>query len=170
MPAAFSPDGSTLLLERDAARVQDAEVVARPLGRRTAAGDRPQAEQPSFSPDGTRIALISYRDGLRVQTGDGPVPIGELYVVDADGAQPRRLTRTKTAQESQPSWSPSGERVAFLRAPGSGGLGFGTTLMQANADGSCARRVTGGTGRLAPALYGPAWQPGSGREAGPLSC
>lgn len=170
VPAAFSPDGSTLLLERDREPGWDSEVVARPLGGGPLRVIARRAEQPDYSPDGTRIALIDYRDGLTVETGDRPAPIGELYVVDADGSRPQRLTRTKTSQESQPDWSPSGERIAFLRIPGPGGLGFGSTLMQMNSDGSCLRRVTGGQGRSAPALYGPAWQPGPGREALRLTC
>lgn len=170
IPAAFSPDGSILLLERDREPGWNSEIVARPLAGGPLRVIARRAEQPAYAPDGTQIALIDYRDGLTVETGDGPAAIGELYLVAADGTRPRRLTRSKTAQESQPSWSPSGERIAFVRVPGPGGLGFGSTLMQANADGSCARRVTGGSGRTAPALYGPAWQPGPGREAGPISC
>lgn len=170
LPASFSPDGATLLIERDRGSGQAPEVLARDLGGGPLRLIAREAEDPAFSPDGTRIALVSYRDGLTVRTARGPEPVGDLFVVAADGSQPRRLTRTRTVQESQPSWSPSGARLAFLRTTGPGGLGFGTTLMQANADGGCARRVTGGRGRSAPVLYGPAWQPGPGREAGPLSC
>lgn len=168
-PAAYSPDGSTLLLERSG-RGGTPEVVALRPGKRSLRVIAREAEQPAFSPDGSRIALISYRDGLRAPGDDGPEPVGELYVVNADGSQPRRVTRSKEAQESQPSWSPDGARLAFLRARGPAGLGFGTTLVQANADGSCARRVTGSPGRRGPAIYGPAWRPGTGREAGPIIC
>jgi Tol biopolymer transport system component len=169
-PAAFSPDGSTLLLERDRRPGWGPEVVARSLRGGLLKVISRRAEDPAYSPDGTQIALIDYRDGFSVETGDRPSAVGELYVIDANGLHPRRLTFTKADQESQPSWSPSGERIAFLRVPGPGGLGFGSTMLQANADGSCARRVTGSSGRQAPALYGPAWQPGPGREAGPISC
>jgi dipeptidyl aminopeptidase/acylaminoacyl peptidase len=170
-PAAFSPDGSTLLLERDRAPGgRQPEVVARNLSGGPLRVIARGAEDPSYSPDGSSIALISYRDGLRLETGDGPAPVGEVYVVRADGSQPRRLTKTPRAQESQPSWSPSGGRIAFVRTPGPGGFGFGSTLFQVNADGACQRRVAGSSSRSAPALYGPAWQPGPGREAGPLSC
>lgn len=168
LPAAFSPNGSTLLIERD--RGQGPEVLAREHGggplRLIARG----AEDPAFSPDGTRIALVSYRDGLTVRTARGPEPVGELYVVAADGSGPRRLTTTRSAGESQPSWSPSGARIAFLRTPGPGGSGPGSKLMQVNADGSCPRRITGSSGRSAPVIYGPTWQPGPGREAMVLAC
>ncbi|MGE0066085.1 MAG: TolB family protein [Solirubrobacterales bacterium] len=169
-PAAFSPDGATLLLERDRKPGWNPEVVARSLRGGPLRVISLRAEDPAFSPDGTRIAMIDYRDRITVATGDGPAAVGELYVSAADGSRSRRLTATKSAQESQPSWSPSGQRIAFVRTPGPGGLGFGSTILQANADGSCARRVTGASGRQAAALYGPAWQPGPGREADPLSC
>jgi len=168
-PAAISPDGSTLLLERDRPH-QPAEIVARSLLDGSSRVIARNAEQPAYSPDGTRIAMIGYRDRLSVETADGPAPVGELYVTRADGSQPRRLTRTPRAQESQPSWDPSGSRISFLRVPGPGGLGFGTVLFQASPDGACLRRVTGSTGPRASALYGPVWQPGPGREVGPLSC
>lgn len=169
-PAAFSPDGATLLLERDRGPGASAEIVSRRL-----AGGPPRvlfrgAEDPAYSPDGSRIAFVSYRDGNEVGTAEGPEPVSELYVANADGSQPRRLTRTPGAQESQPGWAPGGLRLAFLRVPGPGGLGFGSLLLQANSDGSCPRRVTGATARRAAALYGPAWQPGPGREPGPLIC
>lgn len=169
-PAAYSPDGSTLLLERDRGAAWNPEVVALEPGRRSLRVIATGAEQPAYSPDGTRIALVSYRDGVARRGQAGLEPVGELYVLDADGTRPRRLTRTAGQHESQPAWSPDGARLAFLRVRGPAGLALGSTLIQANADGSCARRVTGGKGRAAPTLYGPAWQPGPGREAGAITC
>lgn len=169
-PAAFSPDGSTLLLERDRGPSWSPEVVGRDLASGPLQTLFRGAEDPAYSPDGTRIALVSYRDGLEVATAEGPEPVSELYIANADGSQPRRLTRTPRAQESQPGWAPGGLRLAFLRVPGPGGLGFGSLLLQANSDGTCPRRVTGATGRRAAAFYGSRWQPGLGREPGPLSC
>ena len=157
-PSAFSPDGSTLLLEHDRQPGQNTEIVARPLAGGPLRAIARNAEQPAFSPDGTRIAMISYRDRLSVETADGPAPVGELYVIRADGSEPRRLTgptRPGVAAELESS----GSRIAFLRVPGPGGLGFGSLVLQVNPDGTCARRVTGSTARRASALYGPAWQP-----------
>jgi len=169
-PAAFSPDGATLLLERDRGPSWSPEIVSRSLTGGSLQILFRGAEDPAYSPDGTRIALVSYRDGLEVATAEGPEPVAELYVANSDGSQPRRLTRTPRAQESQPGWGPGGLRLAFLRVPGPGGLGFGSLLLQANSDGTCPRRVTGATGRRAAAFYGPAWQPGLGREPGWLNC
>jgi TolB protein len=57
---------------------------------------------PSYSPDGTRIAFISNRDGNM-----------EVYTVNRDGSGVRRLTNHPAA-EASPTWSPSGAQIAFV--------------------------------------------------------
>ena len=64
--------------------------------------------QPSWSPDGKRITFVSDRDG-HVMHG---IPTYEIYVMDADGGNPQRLTENR-ARDSQPSWSPDGKRIVF---------------------------------------------------------
>src|SRR6185503_11796449 len=56
---------------------------------------------PVFSPDGTRIAFMSYRDGQ-----------GEIYVMNVDGSNLHRLTN-HPANDITPTWSPSGTQIAF---------------------------------------------------------
>jgi Tol biopolymer transport system component len=56
---------------------------------------------PDWSPDGSRIAFVSNRDGNN-----------EIYVMDADGSDARRLT-TNAAWDNHPSWSPDGTQIAF---------------------------------------------------------
>jgi Tol biopolymer transport system component len=56
---------------------------------------------PRWSPDGRRIAF-----DLRAQGN------ADVYVIDADGATPRRLT-TDPATESVPSWSRDGKSLYF---------------------------------------------------------
>lgn len=57
---------------------------------------------PAYSPDGTRIAFMSARDGN-----------SEIYVANADGSNPRRLTNHQ-ANDSSPTWSPDGRAIAFV--------------------------------------------------------
>ena len=65
---------------------------------------------PSWSPDGKRIAFVSYRDG-HVHVIHG-LPTGEIYVMDNDGGNPQNLTNNPS-RDTSPSWSPDGKRIVF---------------------------------------------------------
>jgi Tol biopolymer transport system component len=54
-----------------------------------------------WSPDGSRIAFTSIRDGNL-----------ELYIMNADGGGVQRLTN-HPAEDKAPAWSPDGTRLAF---------------------------------------------------------
>lgn len=64
-------------------------------------------ERPSFSADGQSIVLTGHPDFTNDAT-----PSEELFLVNADGTNRRRLTATPT-DESQGSISPDGSRIAF---------------------------------------------------------
>ena len=87
------------------------------------------------------------------------------------GGTPVQLARIKGGL-AWPSWDPSGQRIAFTRL-GGGTLGEsshpheGNAVMQINADGTCLTKVISDPELT---LFGSAWQPGVGREAGPISC
>lgn len=60
----------------------------------------------TVSPDGSQVALILSRSGSP-----------DLWVMDASGGNPRRLTTTRE-EESSPCWSPDGRRVCFSSSAG----------------------------------------------------
>jgi TolB protein len=80
--------------------------------------------EPAWSRDGSTIAFASKRSGTF-----------DLFAMNADGSGTRHLTSTKE-DDTQPDWSPDGERIVFAR--GSSGR-----LFVIGADGAGARRLTG---------------------------
>lgn len=95
---------------------------------------------PSPSPDGARIAYVTDRDGNN-----------EIYVMNADGSSPHRLTNTP-ATEGSPSWTPDGARIVY--ASNAAGTTTGTFhIWIMNADGSGQRQLTqGATSEFQPAV------------------
>jgi uncharacterized protein YjdB len=63
--------------------------------------DTAAATEPAFSPDGSRIAFVSTRDGQP-----------EIYVMDADGTNAARLTNAP-APDGNPSFTADGQAVVF---------------------------------------------------------
>lgn len=170
VPGSFSPDGSTLLATRFAGRRQE-EIVAVRLSTGEVETVLRHATEPVYSPDGTKFALLRWRP-LRRRDGTRTVS-SDIFTIRADGSGLRRLTNTRFQDEAYPSWDPSGERLAFVRylpEPVESELaeiGVGASVMQMNADGTCPQEI------LEPsviAIYGAAWQPGPGREAGRIDC
>ena len=57
---------------------------------------------PNWSPDGTKIAFSSGRNGDR-----------EIFVMNSDGSNTINLTNYGAAWDDGPIWSPDGEKIAF---------------------------------------------------------
>lgn len=63
---------------------------------------------PAWSPDGTKIAFYSQRDHVPDHEG----PPQEIYVMNADGSNQKRITNNTTSDYC-PAWAPDGKRIAF---------------------------------------------------------
>jgi TolB protein len=105
-----------------------------------------QDESPVWSPSGKKIAFTHDQTEI-----SGPPPHNtEIYVMNADGSEPRRLT-TYAKEDSSPTWSPNGRWIAFVRGAGRDVPGG---IYVSKADGSSPFWVTDG-----PRDASPAWRP-----------
>ena len=71
--------------------------------------NRHDDSSPSWSPDGKRIAFASNRFAF---DGEKTLLSFDIYVIDADGSDPQRLTENRK-DDRDPSWSPDGKRIVF---------------------------------------------------------
>lgn len=159
-PSSFSRDGLMLAATREVGR-RPQEAVALPLdGSPIRVLARP-GEEPTYSPDGAKIAYLS-----RSRT----TPF-DVFEMNADGSEPVPLTETPRQGEIGLAWSPSGARLAFVRvnkpAKGAGAFGLHSAVIEMNADGSCERSVFSKPQSIS---FGVSWRPGPGRDPGPIVC
>jgi TolB protein len=117
------------------AKIFEGQAVANLSGER---GDG-QSFSPTFSPDGKSFAFASNRSGNM-----------DVFVANADGSQPKRLTTTQ-AKDTAPCFSPTGQEITFTSDRS------GTPqLWQMDNEGLNVRRLTSGSGNWND---GCAWNP-----------
>ncbi len=98
----YSPDGMKLVFQAghavylfDLATKKTTPVTAEPAS----------AMYPAWSPDGSRIAFMTRRNGH-----------AEIFTMSADGTDQRVLVSMPGFDAMNPRWSPDGTRIAFVRA------------------------------------------------------
>ncbi len=126
MSVDVSPDGRWIVFDllghvyRIPAEGGEAELLTRDAGVSV-------NYHPRFSPDGRTIAFISDRKGQ-----------DNLWIMDADGSDPRPVFTNLQARASMPAWTPDGEYILVrrrrVRSGGGGGEG-GTGIWMYHRDG-----------------------------------
>jgi Tol biopolymer transport system component len=164
MPALpqWSPSGQRVVLPGvgDAPEVLQTERTAAPSSQSDvlyASGSSIRAAQPET---GSARTVASRESGRVLNVTPSPdgskiayeVMGGPLVVMDADGAN-----RVEIGRGGDPSWSPDGEWVAFVRTEDDGHRITASELHAARADGSARAQLTDTPDRLE---MRPAWSPG----------
>ena len=101
---------------------------------------------PRISPDGDRVVFLR-----RQPNGDDEYE-STVYLVDIDGGDPRRLTLSE-GSDTEPRWSPSGDRIAFTSTRGADD--DRQQLWVLPVDGGEARRVTDVVGGVSEITWSP---------------
>lgn len=137
-PAGWSPDGWVVFNSVQPGRgtASILTYIVKADGTSLTPLLEPGDDSPAWSPDGSRIAFISDREGSY-----------SLYVMNANGTNVRKLSNLPGEDLFAPSWgyweneyspwSPDGTRIAFTNR-----VGQATALYVVDADGSGPRRLT----------------------------
>lgn len=165
--AAAARNGSIVFQGYDAAAGMSRLYVVQPNGRGLRALARAEApdSEPSWSPDGRRIAF------RRLADAGGLDERAQIFVVGADGRGLRNLTRASCGASclanEEPAWSPDGKRIAFVRSLGRPAparpRAVGIFVMDAN--GAHVRQLTQRSGTFRTEDRAPTWSPDGKRIA-----
>ena len=116
-----------------------------------------EARDLDWSPDGQQIVIE------RQANPHAPGYDFDLWLVNADGSNLRRLTDIPSMNVWMPNWSPDGKQVAFEAAPISGSGGGGQISVIDIATGATRQLTTGDTNTA------PFWVPSASLRIQPAS-
>jgi len=107
----WSPDGERIVFTRGEGEARDVYVINADGTGETRLTTSPEGEdRPAFSADGSKIRFLRYVDP----------DFFDIYEMDADGANARRLWHQDGAWAAGPAWSPQ-DRFVYFNLDTSGG-------------------------------------------------
>ena len=152
----WSPDGTEIAFDRWAPGSGTVSILVVPVG-----GGSPKVVSshlrhpgisdldPDWSPDGNRILFASdRRDTFQL----------DLWTMNTDGSDLRRLTNTPGLDEHDPAWSPDGRWITYAGQSSSHGASR-YQLYVSRANGASRRMITHACGSCAIINDEPSWQP-----------
>ena len=154
--ASWSPDGEKVVFDR---MVKKGEVIGdfeSAIFVMEADGQNPQRLTfepglnfaPSWSPDGNKIAFLSYRNGT-----------SRIHTMDINGQNVQQVTHHRRKFDGQPVWSPDGRWIAFMSGEDEGDWGLYVTDPQGHHENLITRfQLTHFSGL---GWFRPAWSPDS---------
>ena len=139
-----SPDGQWIAFDllaqiyRIPAAGGEAELLTREAGVST-------NYHPKISPDGSTIAFVSDRGGQN-----------NLWLMDADGSDPRAVFQDQNVRVVEPTWTADGRYIVFRRQPipRPGGPPGGSGLWMVHVDGGNGVELTSLPGASWPSTEG----------------
>jgi len=126
----WSPDGSRIAFaDVRGSQKEDIYMINADGSHEVRLTDNPATDWfPDWSPDGSNIIFVSWRDGN-----------SEIYVMNADGSGQMNLTHDPAADED-PAWSPDGSEIVWSRWDGDD-----LEIFVMNRDGSGVTQLTNNT-------------------------
>lgn len=110
---------------------------------------------PVWSPDGSQIAYLKGADITDQQSSSAMMSFS-IWVMEADGSNPRALTDDRFLGAFFPAWSPDGTQIAFVGVEDPSNTG----IYVMNADGSNLHQLVEGlTQDKGSMVMAPSWSP-----------
>jgi TolB protein len=110
----------------------------------------------------TRLTFSSDRDAERIKGPAGNRDVQEIYIADYDGANPLKVTNTRTLNIT-PTWSPDNQAIAYTSYRPSGGMGTFQDIIVSHI--RLGKRETPADGNPKKQNYLPIWSPDGSKIA-----